>query len=211
LFMTFWNPHSPQCMAATAASTADAGFDGVDDEFEGDEFVEEEDAVDYRELADADAGTTDTTASYGRGSSKKSERSNTSRPRRLGGEFPWKPNYIKERLASVFNAAGGALDWMGLQGLINETFDVPESVGCPPWKAKAVHKLLTTAGLLGDEMEYLQSLMSFLQEQGAAVSPLCVDAKEARAIAIQMARADYNRLVCRLAKERKQVPPFDKR
>ena len=185
LFMTFWNPHSPQCMAAAAASAADAGFRDIDDDeaVEGDDFGEPEDAVDYSALADADAGTTDTTASNGRGSSKKSEGSNTSRPRQRGGStgtFPWKPNYIKDRMASVFNSTGGTMDWMGLQGLINETFEVPESDGCPPWKARAVHRLLTTAGVLGGEMEYLQSLMHFLQEHGAAVSPMFVDANEVR-------------------------------
>ena len=58
------------------------------------------------------------------------------------GKFAWKPKYIKERVAATFAATGGTLDYTGLQGVINEVFDVVDGDGCPTWKARAVHKLL---------------------------------------------------------------------
>ena len=56
--------------------------------------------------------------------------------------FPWKPKYIKERVAAAFTASGGTLDYRGLQCVINEVFDCVDGEGCPTWKARAVHKLL---------------------------------------------------------------------
>ena len=178
LFATFWNPHSPQCIAAAAEATsaadrqhaadaeeeaanegAGADEDNVGEDAEAEVAEELEGAEVEDDLEDDDdgggeaeatecAGTTDTTASAPSVSSKKMRRPRGTTGGRTG-RFAWKPKYIKERVAPAFFASGGTLDYQGLQGVINEVFDVVDGEGCPTWKARAVHKLLLKGAVWG--------------------------------------------------------------